>query len=170
MTWRRWAVATALSSLTIGIVFGVVGPSRLWRLFGDPDLGPVAFETLQRRSTPNDALACPPAFCQARSDLAPPLYAVSAPHLRSLFATMMASEPRVVRVASDDASMTERYVQRSKWLGFPDTIVVQFLDRPNGASTLALYSRSQLGAGDLGVNRQRIERWLDKLSALVGTH
>ncbi len=111
----------------------------------------------------------PPAFCAARSDLTPPVYAVPAQQLRTAFATMIASEPRVVRVASDDAAMTERYVQRTEWLGFPDTIAVRFLDRPNETSTLALYSRSKFGEGDLGVNRARIERWLAKLSTIVGT-
>jgi uncharacterized protein (DUF1499 family) len=67
------------------------------------------------------------------------------------------------------ATMTERYVRRTSWLGFPDTIAVRFLDRPEGASTLALYSRSKFGEGDLGVNRARIERWLAKLSTIVGT-
>jgi uncharacterized protein (DUF1499 family) len=41
---------------------------------------------------------------------------------------------------------------------------VRFFDRPGGRSTLALYSRSQLGHGDMGVNRARIERWLAKLA------
>ena len=33
-----------------------------------------------------------------------------------------------------------------------------------GRSTIALYSRWQLGNGDLGVNKARIARWLNKLS------
>jgi uncharacterized protein (DUF1499 family) len=59
--------------------------------------------------------------------------------------------------------MSERYIQRSKLMGFRDTIVVQFFERPRGQSTVTLYSLSQLGEGDLGVNRARIERWLEKL-------
>ncbi len=165
----RSTAIMALSFCAACIAFVAIGPDRFWLLGGDPDLGPVAFETLRRRSTRNDALACPPAFCAARSDLTPPVYAVPAQQLRTAFATMIASEPRVVRVASDDAAMTERYVQRTEWLGFPDTIAVRFLDRPNETSTLALYSRSKFGEGDLGVNRARIERWLAKLSTIVGT-
>jgi len=136
---------------------------------GQPSTLIDTLETLRRRSTPNDALACPPAFCLARSDLTPPVYAVPVQQLQTAFATMIVSEPRVVRVASNDATMTERHVQRTSWLGFPDTIAVRFLDRPEGASTLALYSRSKFGEGDLGVNRARIERWLAKLSTIVGT-
>lgn len=165
----RSSAIMALSACAVVIALSAIGPDRFWRLGGDPDLGPVALETLRRRSTPNDALACPPAFCLARSDLTPPVYAVPVQQLQTAFATMIVSEPRVVRVASNDATMTERYVQRTSWLGFPDTIAVRFLDRPEGASTLALYSRSKFGEGDLGVNRARIERWLAKLSTIVGT-
>jgi uncharacterized protein (DUF1499 family) len=55
-------------------------------------------------------------------------------------------------------------VQRSETLRFPDTNVVRYLALPEGGSTVAIYSRSQLGRADLGVNQARIERWLKKLS------
>ena len=70
----------------------------------------------------------------------------------------------MTKVEAADRGRTERYIQRSRLMGFPDTIVVRFLERPEGRSTLALYSRSQLGRGDFGVNRARIERWLEKLA------
>lgn len=167
MTRPRSTAILALSVCAVCLALLGIGSDRFWRFVGDPDLGPVTFETLRRRSTPNDALACPAGFCAAHGDLTPPLYTVPARQLQAAFATMIASEPRVVRVAADDATMTERYVQRTRWLGFPDTIAVQFLDRPDGTSTLALYSRSQFGVGDLGVNRARIERWLGRLSTIV---
>src|ERR1019366_8498188 len=64
------AIAAALLIITaFGVAtFLLVGAERFWRLFGEPDLGPVSFERLERRSTPNDALACPPGFCEARAD------------------------------------------------------------------------------------------------------
>ena len=157
----------AAALLLAVLVFFAVGPDRFWRLARPPDLGPVAFETLERRATPNDALACPPGFCRAAGDHAPPVFAISAADLRRAFAAMVAGEPRVKRVAIDDAAMTERWIQRSRIMKFPDTIDVRFLDLPGGRSTLALYSRSQLGSGDMGVNRARIERWLGRLEAAV---
>ena len=65
---------------------------------------------------------------------------VDAAKLRAAFGWVIAAEPH-------------RYVQRSALMGFPDTIVVRFFDRAGGRSTLALYSRSQLGHVDMGVNR-----------------
>ncbi len=144
-------------------VFLIVGPAHVWALFGSADLGPVEFETLERRTSPNDALACPPDVCKAMSDVTPPVYMVNAHDLRLAFEKAISPEQRLVAVDSDDAGMTDRYVQRSKLMGFPDTIVVRFFDRSGGRSTIALYSRSQLGKGDMGVNRARIERWLNNL-------
>ena len=80
---------------------------------------------------------------------------------------MISAEPRLTAVATDDATLTDRYIQRSALMGYPDTIVVHFFDLPDGRSTLALYSRSQLGHGDMGVNRARIERWLAKLGEVA---
>ncbi len=164
---KPWSIIVAIAVLiavTTVAVFLILGPERIWGLFGPADLGPVVFEQFERRTSPNDALACPPDVCHARSDLEPPVFAVSASDLRLAFAKVIASEPRVTLVDVDETIPTERYIQRSKLMRFPDTIVVRYFDRPGGRSTLALYSRSQLGRGDLGVNRARIERWLEKLT------
>jgi uncharacterized protein (DUF1499 family) len=148
-------------------VFAVEGPDRFWRQFGNPDLGDVTFETLERRTTPNDALACPPDVCAAASDVSPPVWALPPAGLRQVFAAVIATEPRVTLVAADDETLTDRYIQRSAVLGFPDTVVVRFLDRPGGRSTLALYSRSEFGRSDLGVNKARVIRWIARLGERV---
>ena len=87
--------------------------------------------------------------------------------LRAAMAEVIASEPRITAVHSDDDQLTERYVQRSALLAFPDTIVVRYLDYPGGTSSVAIYSRSQVGYSDMGVNRARIERWLRKLKQML---
>ena len=51
---------------------------------------------------------------------------------------------------------------------FPDDVVVQFT--PQGdATTIALYSASRLGVGDLGVNPDRLESLHDALVAVQAT-
>ena len=157
-------IGLMVPATAIVLAFLLVGPERFWRVFGEPDLGPVAFETLQRRATPNDALACPQDVCRAPADIRPVLYPVDAGKLRFALAKVIAGEPRMTKVASDDGTLSDRYIQRSERLGFPDTIVVQFLDRGASRSTLAIYSRSQLGRSDLGANKARIERWLSRLA------
>jgi uncharacterized protein (DUF1499 family) len=162
--WSTIFTVIAAIAVVALAAFFIIGPERFWSLAGPSDLGPVAFETLRRRNSQNDALACPADLCAAKSDIAPPVFAVSADDLRTAFGRMIASEPRIQQVAADEAALTHRYIQRSRFMRFPDTVVVRFLDLGDGRSTIALYSRSQLGEGDLGVNRARIERWLDKLS------
>ena len=149
------------------LAFVLMGPERIWRVFGEPDLGPVSFEQLERRASPNDALACSEDVCTASVDIKAALYPVTARELSIAFAKVIASEPRVTTVDADEPALTDRYIQRTERLGFPDTIVVQFFDRPGGQSTLAIYSRSQLGESDLGANKARIERWLSKLAEQV---
>jgi uncharacterized protein (DUF1499 family) len=152
-------VSLAAGALTI------VGRDRVWQLFGPPDLGPVTFEKLVRRTTPNDALACLPGVCNAKIDINSPVFPVAARDLQVALAKVIELEPRTTLVAADEPNLTYRYIQRSKWMRFPDTIVVRLFDLPNGQSTILIYSRSQLGRGDLGVNRARIRRWLDTLVA-----
>lgn len=155
--------AVAAIAVTFLAAFFIVGPERIWGWFGPPDLGPVTFETLRRRTSPNDSLACPPNLCIAKSDVTAPVFAVGAPELWKAFAKVIATEPLVEQVASDEPGFSARYIQRTRIMRFPDTINVRFIDLGEGRSTIALYSRSQLGEGDFGVNRARIERWLQKL-------
>ena len=168
MTLRsRLAIAGLVFPAVLIAAFFLAGPERVWSFFGPPDLGPVTIERFFRRVTPNDALACPPDVCKAASDVTPPEFTVSAADLRLAFAKVIDSEPRITAVAADNAEMTDRYIQRSALMRYPDTIVVKFFDLPEGRSTIALYSRSQLGKSDLGVNCARIERWLAKLGEIV---
>jgi uncharacterized protein (DUF1499 family) len=165
--WQVVLSVIALIAAALAGVFLLVGPERIWTLFGPADLGPVMFESLRRRTAPNDALACPPDLCPAQADIVPPVFAVAPSALREAFSRAMLTERRLTLVDIDDRMSTERYVQRSEKMRFPDTIVVRFLERPGERSTVAIYSRSQLGEGDMGVNRARIERWLQKLSQEV---
>ena len=162
--WSTLLTVGAVIAMAALAAFFIVGPERIWVLAGPADLGPVSFETLRRRTTPNDALACPRDVCVARIDITPPVFALNAGDLRTAFRKVLGSEPNIEQVASDGGTQTERYIQRSRIMRFPDTIVVRFIDLGDGRSTIALYSRSQLGESDLGVNRRRIERWLEKLS------
>jgi uncharacterized protein (DUF1499 family) len=132
-------------------------------VLGSPDLGPVDFETFRRSARPNAALACPPGFCaNAAADVDPGVFPVSDEELRRRFAAFALAEPQVVPVYRSDGPgrpMQDRYVQRSARMSFPDTIDVRFIALSDTTSTLAIYSRSQIGYRDFGVNLARIRRW-----------
>jgi uncharacterized protein (DUF1499 family) len=146
------------------------GIDDLWHaVVGAPDLGPVTFETLVRRTRPNDALACPADLCRAaRPDIVPPIYPVSAERLREIVAGVAREDPETQIVYSARWEDVDRYVARTRLMRFPDTISVRIVPVAADASTVAIYSRSQIGYSDWGVNRARIERWLDRIAARAG--
>jgi uncharacterized protein (DUF1499 family) len=134
-------------------------------VFGSPDLGPVDFETLRRGSRPNTALACPPGFCRdAKVDIDPGVFPVPEEELRRRFTEFALSQPRVVPVyrhAQPGLPTQDRYVQRTALMSFPDTIDVRFIPLTESTSTLAVYSRSQIGYSDMGVNLARLRLWIN---------
>jgi uncharacterized protein (DUF1499 family) len=134
-------------------------------LFGSPDLGPVEFETFVRGSRPNTALACPLDFCRnAKADFDPGVFAMPDEELRRRFTEFALGQPRVVPVyrhAQPGLPTQDRYIQRSATMSFPDTIDVRFIALSGETSTLAIYSRSQIGYSDRGVNLTRIKLWIE---------
>lgn len=143
------------------------GIERFWTLaFGPPDLGPVDFTRLERRTTPNDALVCPPGFCgAARIDLPAPVFAMPAHDLRQKIRALALAEPGAVQVAEAASGRGDRYVVRTPLMRYPDTVDALVLPQPEGRSTVALYSRSQIGRSDFGANLARLKRWLAALEA-----
>lgn len=142
------------------------GIDDLWSaLFGKPDLGPVDFARLARRSSPNDALACPAGACPgARADLESPVLPVDGERLRRIVAEVALSEPGTEIVYQGRWEDQDRYVVRSRLLRFPDTVDTLVTGAGEGRSSVAIYSRSQVGYSDLGVNRARVERWLGRIA------
>lgn len=165
MTW--FLAVLALLVLIAGGAY-LVGLERVWTLFGPADLGPVAFETLTRRAHPTDALAAPPGFGVAQADRETPRFPVAPERLAALLVAALGAEPDLTRVDDGADPFHLRFVQRSRVLRFPDTIDVRVLPAEGGRSSLAIYSRSQLGQNDFGVNRARVERWLATLAKAVG--
>lgn len=167
MAFLYWLLVGLLVVAAAGAVFlRFTGPERIWEMFGPADLGDVALETLERRTTPNDALACPSGLCED-SDILPPVFPVDPARLRKAMRKALMNERRLTLVDVKDAPPTDRYVQRSERMRFPDTIIVRYIDLGSSGSTIAIYSRSQLGRKDFGVNAARIERWIAKLAQEV---
>src|SRR5262245_25705851 len=129
------------------------------------DMGPIDFGTLQRRTTMNDALACPPTHCPlAKPDLEPGTFAMPTAALRARAADIALAQPRTGLLhGGPPCDGPDRYVQYSSIMRFPDTIDVEILPVGDDKSTIAIYSRSLLGSYDFGVNRARIARWLAAL-------
>ncbi|PVA11798.1 DUF1499 domain-containing protein [Pelagivirga sediminicola] len=68
------------------------------------------------------------------------------------------AEPRTRVLAGSVAEGMVTYVTRSRVFGFPDyTTVAQ------RGGDLVLHARLRYGKSDMGVNKARVERWLDAL-------
>lgn len=135
--------------------------------FGPADLGPVDFERLARSDAPHDALACPPGYCAVEPDFVTPTYDVPGARLREIVSEIAAEDPRAELVYSGRWEESDRYIVRSRLMRYPDTVNVRILGAGPGRSQIAIYSRSQIGYSDMGVNRARIARWLDEIARRV---
>jgi uncharacterized protein (DUF1499 family) len=67
----------------------------------------------------------------------------------------------VLEGSVEDGKVT--YITRSQWMGFPDYTTVM----ENG-DVLELHARLRFGQSDMGVNKARVESWLERLSAQQG--
>lgn len=124
--------------------------------------------TLETRTSSNDALACPVGVCRVTADFVSPDFAVAEQDLMTKVQALVAAEPRTKLVAKDEALQQLVFVQRSRVFRFPDTIRIQVVKRGAGSSII-IYSRSNYGDSDLGVNKKRVGEWLAKISAVIGT-
>ncbi|MGJ8624040.1 MAG: DUF1499 domain-containing protein [Yoonia sp.] len=67
---------------------------------------------------------------------------------------------RLIAGSVEDGMMT--FVTRSRLWGFPDYTTVAVRD-----DLLVIYARLRFGSADLGVNRDRVDRWLAVLGPLT---
>ncbi|KIT17832.1 DUF1499 domain-containing protein [Jannaschia aquimarina] len=72
------------------------------------------------------------------------------------------AEPNTERLAGSPEEGLVTYVQRSDLMQFPDAISVK-AEAAGDGSRLTIWSRSRYGYSDAGVNRARVERWLEAL-------
>ena len=151
----------------IGFYLVMLAPIYGNGIFG----GMTDFSTVTPRGTPNEAIVCPPNFCPKHSFCSiSPVHDCNISSLESAWEEMLKMQPRISRISADPTNNRRTVVQRSLLFRFPDVITVQFIDNGNGKSTIAMHSYSIYGASDLGVNGNRVNRWISDLSnAVKGT-
>ncbi len=73
----------------------------------------------------------------------------------------ISAQPRVT-IESDDTT-SSHVIFHSKWFMFPDDFFVETGCTENG-TWIQIHSESRLGWGDMGVNRERIDRLIEHLT------
>lgn len=71
--------------------------------------------------------------------------------------------PRTKRLVGTPSEGQVTYITRSKTIGFPDFTTVKAIPGPDG-TRLAVFARLRFGREDFGVNRARVEGWLEALA------
>ncbi|KUJ80855.1 hypothetical protein AVO45_07450 [Ruegeria marisrubri] len=76
------------------------------------------------------------------------------------FDAIARAAPRTQVLAGSVAEGMATYVTRTRMMGFPD-----YTTAAQDGDTLRIVARSRFGRSDLGVNRKRLEGWLNRLQA-----
>jgi len=121
--------------------------------------------TISRPVSPNTYYIATQSMVQDTVDREAPIYTAPAAVMAKAFDDYVITQPNVVRLAGGVEEGWLTYVQRTPVMRMPDYISVKFIDFEDGGSTLAIYSRSRYGYGDMGVNKARVELWLQSLSS-----
>jgi hypothetical protein len=150
-----WAVAALAVVAVAGVVWvrsSSVDP-RAWHV--DP-LAPA------RTGRPNDFLMLPSGL--AGADASSPVLPGDLRTVARRVDGLIARDPRTRRIAGvvDEGFVT--YEVRSRWVGWPDYVSVKVVPAGEGAHALAIWSRARFGYSDMGVNRDRVERWVAALA------
>ncbi|WP_448215088.1 DUF1499 domain-containing protein [Endozoicomonas sp. 2B-B] len=125
----------------------------------------IDFETLKLHEKPNQYLVLPEGNFLAEPHQISPVLNVSVTELQERFSDLAQSQDKLEVLRTSDDGQQVDYVQRTPFMGYPDTITVRFYSQGEDTSTLAIYSRSHYGYSDLGANKKRITLWLDNLKA-----
>lgn len=157
----------ATFALVLAVAVLIWEGSMLERILSVGTVPVIDFTTLERADTPNQYLTCPNDVCSAFIDDLPPVYAASVAETRSAWEALMKNEPRLREMRRDLTGVQIDYVQRSRLLRFPDLITIRFIAIDANRTTLAIYSRSIYGQGDMGVNKDRIRGWVGRLNNVL---
>ena len=123
------------------------------------DSTPIDLRTLAPSSFPNNAFACPPQTCATKADIDSPVFNLSTSELVDIVRQVVLGQERT-ELVSVDANLNQFvFVQRSALFGFPDTIRIQTVDL-TPQSSIIIFSQSNYGYWDMGVNKRRVENWL----------
>ena len=153
----RWLAAAVLLAAASGYV--VINTSS-----HDPARWHVDPATARPGTSRNEYFVAPRGTTAAPAESETRLYPERPRALLARFDAIARAQPRTRVVAGDLDSLMITYVQRSRVFGFPDYLTVKAVVTEGGAG-LIIWSRARYGRGDFGVNRARVEAWLEQFRA-----
>jgi len=129
----------------------------------------INIKTFERSSKPNNYLLSDQTGGRS-ADGPAPIFDVEEKTLKVTLQEALVGEPRLEVVTAGLDTDQWAFVQRSQVFRFADDIVIEFdpADGVENGTKLSIFSASRVGYSDMGVNKARITRWLDKLSSELG--
>jgi|GEM_PF-804134 len=123
--------------------------------------------SLEVPDSPNTWLVAPNSADFPDADALAPQFEASAEDLARAWMDVVRAQPRaqVLTIANDGLSIEAQQV--SALFGFVDLISARVIPLGPERSSIAVYSRSTTGYWDFGVNRSRVEAWLESLGDRV---
>lgn len=127
----------------------------------------IAIADLRGPLPQNGFLACPAGYCAVEPGLVSPVFQIPAERLSALWRQVLQGEGGVVTVLAEPDRRRIALIQHSALLRFPDVIAAEFVELTPERSSIAIYSRARYGKLDFGVNRRRVESWVERLKQLA---
>jgi uncharacterized protein (DUF1499 family) len=126
----------------------------------------INFKTLKRPPKPNTCLAAPEDHClAAEPDFEAPELMMTGRGLFSKLSEIIASERSFGKIETDAESLRIKFVATTGLMRFKDDVDIEIIPRDEGRATFAIYSRSRVGYSDLGANRKRVTKIIERVSA-----
>lgn len=149
-----------LMILALFIVYLLIVRLILWRKLAIENIN---WQQIKLPNSPNYCLlsADQQAALHSNRVINSPEFNCSASQLTEKLKEILENQPRLQLYRSD--SQQQHYVQRSLIFRFPDIITIECHAVDKQHSTVFIYSRSVYGYSDFGVNKKRIQNYLDQL-------
>ena len=123
------------------------------------------FKSLKRPPKPNTCLVAPDNHClAAEPDFTPPELSMTGRGLFSKLNEIVASERSFGKIEADPESLRLKFVATTGLLRFKDDVDIEVIPIDEARSTFAIYSRSRVGYSDLGTNRKRVEKLIERVT------
>lgn len=125
----------------------------------------IDFGHLKRSDTPNDYLVAPADLTPARPDRIAPVYDLTPAALFAKVTMLLEMDKSYHEIETDAELLAIKAVAVTPILRFRDDVNIRVVAAEGGAS-LAIYSRSRIGMGDMGTNRKRVDALLRRLEGV----
>lgn len=125
----------------------------------------ISFKSLKRPPKPNTCLAAPENHClAAEPDFAAPELAMTGRGLFSKLSEIIASERSFGKIETDADALRIKFVATTGLMRFKDDVDIEVIALDHGRATFAIYSRSRVGYSDMGANRKRVGKLIERVT------